>query len=43
MRSITTALTVLLVFFLSACGKTDYEKRAEKDADAQRAVNTAPK
>ena len=43
MRAVTSALILLFIFVLSACEKADYEKKAEKDADVRRAINTAPK
>jgi uncharacterized lipoprotein len=44
MRFITTILAMLAFLSLAACdGKADYEKKAEKDADARRAINTGVK
>jgi uncharacterized lipoprotein len=44
MRTITAVLSLLFIFVLSACDeKTSFERQAEKDASARRAVNTGEK
>lgn len=41
MRIVTTILAMLAFLSLAACDeKTSYEKQAEKDAAARRAINT---
>jgi uncharacterized lipoprotein len=44
MRTIAAVLSLLFIFILSACDeKTSFERQAEKDANARRAVNTGEK
>ena len=43
MRAITAVFAVMFLLSLAACEKTDYEKQAQKDGDARRALNTGIK
>lgn len=42
-RFITILLAAGIGMIVCACEKTDFEKKAQSDADARREINTRPK
>lgn len=42
-RFIAASLAACIALLVCACEKTDFEKKAQRDADARREINTRPK